>query len=92
MNDAGHELYESLVMLREYIDDFIDKLNQNKCSPPDGVVVLYVDIGPFAIDMSDLYELGEDISNTLFHMDMDSGICTNIEELADESDDEEDEL
>jgi hypothetical protein len=32
------------------------------------------------------------MGNTLFHMDMDSGICTNIEELADESDDEEDEL
>jgi len=79
-------------MLREYIDDFIDKLNHNKCSPPDGVVELYVDIGPLAIDMSYLYEIGEDADSTLFHMDMESGICTNVEELADESDDEEDEL
>jgi len=92
MNDSGHDLYESLVMLRDHIDDFIDRLNQNKCSPPDGVVVLYVDIGPFAIDMSDLYEIGEDAGDTLFHMDMESGISTNIEELADESDDEEKDL
>jgi hypothetical protein len=77
-------------MLRDHIDDFIDRLNQNKCSPPDGVVVLYVDIGPFAIDMSDLYEIGEDAGDTLFHMDMESGISTNIEELADESEEQED--
>jgi hypothetical protein len=55
-------------------------------------VVLYVDLGPFAVDMSDIYELGEESENTLFHMDMESGICTNIEELADESDDEEKDL
>jgi hypothetical protein len=52
MNDSGHELYENLCVLRDQIDNFIDRLNQNKISPPDGVVVLYVDLGPFAVDMS----------------------------------------
>ncbi len=82
MNDSGHELYENLCVLRDQIYNFIDRLNQNKISPPDVVVVLYVDLGPFAVDMSDIYELGEESENTLFHMDMDSGICKNIEELA----------
>ena len=89
MNDSGHELYENLCVLRNQIDNFIDRLNQNKISPPDGVIVLYVDLGPFAVDMSDIYEQGEESENTLFHMDMESGICTNIEELEDESDEEE---
>jgi len=90
MNNSGHDLYENLVMLREKIDDFIDHLNQNKTSPPDDVIVLYLNLGPFAIDMEELYDLSKNTSLKLYHMDMETGLSTDIEELADEDDDDDD--
>ena len=92
MNNSGHDLYENLVMLRNMIDDFIDHLNQNKTSPPDDVIVLYVNIGPFAIDMEELYDLSQASNTKLFHMDMETGLSTDIEELEDDDDDDDKEL
>lgn len=92
MNNSGHDLYENLVMLRNMIDDFIDHLNQNKTSPPDDVIVLYVNIGPFAIDMEELYDLSQAPNTKLFHMDMETGLSTDIEELEDDDDDDDKEL
>lgn len=92
MNNSGHDLYENLVMLREKIDDFIDHLNQNKTSPPDNAIVLYLNLGPFAIDMEELYDLGQNTSTKLYHMDMETGLSTDIEELEDDDDDDDKEL
>lgn len=62
MNRSSTELYENLVELVKEINDFLDGLNQNKVSMPEGITVTEMTFGDgIVVNFEELYYTEEEL-------------------------------
>ena len=62
MNKSSTELYENLVELINEINDFLDGLNQNKVSMPEGITVTEMTFGDgVVVNFEKLYYTDEEL-------------------------------